>query len=147
MSAPTSSSDPSPLKEAGCQKLSGLGGQKCLGRSGDISTHAAFNTSPPNQRGQPPITARPKSAAAHSWQKCMWEGVIIFLSEFKAWTGLMIDRFSFLQLSSKQGSTMLLFAEGQEVSVAQVNCGLLLFSACFPPDVLKDQQVSLRSSP
>lgn len=70
MSAPMSPSDPSPLKEAGCQKLSGPGGQKCLGRSGVISPHAAFNGSPPDQTSADSLPLPHGSnltAATHSW--------------------------------------------------------------------------------
>lgn len=90
MSAPLSPSDPSSLKEAGCQKLSGPGGQKCLGRSGLISPHVAFNTSPPERLGSFPLPRGSNlTAATHSWSKCAWERVILFLPEIKAWTGLI----------------------------------------------------------
>lgn len=67
MSAPSSPTDLSPLKEAGCQMLSGLGVQKCLGRSGVISPHVVFNTSLPDWRRQPSITAWLKSDRCRSF--------------------------------------------------------------------------------
>lgn len=113
----------------------------------------------PDKRGQPPITAQLKSDRCYSFlvKKCMREGVIIFLPQIKAWTGLITVRLSLMALSFLI-SSVTVRRRLHDANLSSLHRGRrlawsrstvvssFLFTACFKPDVVKDQQVSLRSS-